>query len=299
MIDGTERAFGPSPGTQLPAWKSIAIGDLAGDGPDIITAEGDCGCIESPPGTAAGRVSVLPGNTAEGVDPNVVPVTTQSVPGVLSIAVGDIDGDGRQDVVGTSHTKDSDDLFVHVGDGSGGLAAPVTVAMGGDTYSRAPIQLADFDRNGSLDPVVITSEIKILMNGSTAVVPPVTLKPLAGISGIGKSAALNKKGFVALGTAKNPPTSSVDLSITIPGGKGKGRTVSGDPLRAKASVIGHAKITVPAGGEAALEVRLKSKARKKLKNGALKAKLTLVATATDGTEETETQKLKIKPPKKK
>ena len=302
-ITGTERAFGASAGIQSPPWQSIAIGDLAGDGPDIITAEGVCGCIGSSTEPAAGKVSVLSGNLAEGVVPAATPVSFDSALGVLSIAVGDIDRDGKQDVIGVSHTNSGNKVFVHRGDGAGGLAAPETIDLPATPdYSRAPIQLADFDRNGSLDAVVITDAIQILTNKSIPPVDPndpvnpTPINPLAGLSGLKSSVKADKKGIVGLGTAKNPPTSSVDISITIP--KPKPKPKGKDPLAAKTLLIGQAKVTIPAGEEKSLKLKLKSKGRKLLKKGKLKAKVTLVATATDGTEDTKTQALKIKPAKK-
>jgi len=83
-------------------FKSITVGDLAGDGPDLISSSGTCGCgYQDNP--AAGVVDVNYGDTAGGV-PEQHGTVIPSAPGVINISTGDFDLDGHTDLVGTSFT---------------------------------------------------------------------------------------------------------------------------------------------------------------------------------------------------
>src|SRR5205085_331057 len=71
--------------------------------------------------------------------------------GVGAIALGDLNGDARPDVLATigSGTANNDALVALAGDGTGALAAaaPVTVATG----QLSGVALADLDGDGDLD----------------------------------------------------------------------------------------------------------------------------------------------------
>jgi hypothetical protein len=123
---------------------------------------------------------------------------------------------------------------------------------------------------------------------------------LAGIRGLKKVVRPDKKGFITLGTATNPPTAGVDLTVTLPGGKSGGKaraSVKRPKGKKKAVLLGHAKIAIPAKSKRVLKVKLKPKALALLKKGPLHASLRVVATAVGGGKKSKTQKLTIKPRK--
>ena len=116
-------------------------------------------------------------------------------------------------------------------------------------------------------------------------------------------------GTLLLGTATNPPTAGVTITITVPpvgNGKGKGGAIStlaakgGGKKAAKPVVIAKAHVAVPTGKTVPLKVKLSAKAQAMLGKRALHATLSLVATSAAGTDGSETQPLTITaPPKKK
>ena len=289
---------------------SLTIGDLGGDGPDIISAAGSCGCgYKDVP--AAGQVNVLYGNNAEGV-PDQVGTKFASAPGVNSIATGDFNLDGHDDLIGNSWSYDpaatvsTGAVFVQESNGAGALGPPQMFPLSHtEAFSRAPIRVADLDGNGGPDAVAIVGgQVQVLLNTQSRAALH-ALNPLAGIKGVPKVVRVDKKGNLLLGTATNPPTASVDLTVVLPSAKGGKASVAakrkgGKGKKGKGKVIGHAKIKIPAGQRRALKVHLKSSALALLKKGrTLKTKLTIAAVATDGTKKTKTQALTIKPPKAK
>ncbi len=152
------RDFGPEPASREPAdiWRSITIGDLQGDGPDILTSAGTSGAVLEE--AASGRVSVLYGNTAEGVPPQHA-TTFPSELGVEGIATGDFDLDGHTDVVGSdwhysAATGAVGGVFFQSGDGAGHLGAPQEIPLyTGERYNYDPVRVADLDANGTPDVV--------------------------------------------------------------------------------------------------------------------------------------------------
>lgn len=319
---GGERDFGPEPESSDPAdaiWRGIAVADLESDGPDILTSAGDGGGVPNDPVT--GRVSVLYGNTAEGVPPQHA-TTFGSAPGVENISTGDFDLDGHTDVVGTNWyytaaTGGVGGIFFQAGDGAGQLGAPQeTTLYHGETWNTAPISVADLDGNGSADVVAIVGgKVQVLLNqkarpstlapsaGAPHTSPLTGSNPLGGIKGLTSKATELANGTLLLGAATNPPTSSVGLTLTLPaaGGKAKGSAIASaaKPKRGKKkeTVLGKAQITVPAGKTVPLKLKLSAKAKALLKKGPLHAELAIKATSAGGAVKDESEALTIKPPK--
>ncbi|HET7507257.1 MAG TPA: VCBS repeat-containing protein [Solirubrobacterales bacterium] len=296
---------------------SLAVGDLAADGPDLISAAGTCGCgyQDSP---ASGVVNVLYGDIATGV-PDQVGTKFDSAPGVTNIALGDFDLDGKNDLVGSSWSYSPADgavgsVFVQSGDGAGHLGAPQMIPLyHGETRSTAPVRVADLDGNGSPDVVAIVGgQVQVLLNQKVPPPPaPAAQAPpapdpvaaanlLAGFLTVHKGVILEKKGYISLGTATNPPTASVDLTVTLPGGAGtkaRAATAESSAAKKKATLLGHTKITIPAGSKRVLKVKLKPKALALLKKGPIHARVVAVAVGVEGRRQSKSQALTIKPRK--
>jgi hypothetical protein len=128
----------PSGGTN-PTW--VAIGDMNGDGmPDVIVANNN----PSAPGT----IGVLAGNASGGLD--AVVVYPSGGNGPVSIAVGDVTGDGRPDVIVANAASGM--ISVLAGNASGTLDAAVVYPSGGS--SPVALAVADLNRDGRQDVVV-------------------------------------------------------------------------------------------------------------------------------------------------
>lgn len=78
----------------------------------------------------------------------------------MGVATGDVDGDGRVDLIVTNFDEESNTLYRNDGDG---LFTDVTSRRGLDAASRMPVGfgtvLADFDRDGDLDLAVTNGHI--------------------------------------------------------------------------------------------------------------------------------------------
>ena len=313
------RDFGPLPKVTAggDASLSIAIGDLQGDGPDILTSAGTSGAVPEEPAT--GRVSVLYGD-AGGV-PVQHATTFPSALGVEGINTGDFDLDGHTDVVGTSWhysagTGGVGTVFFQAGNGAGQLGTPQeTPLYNGERFDVNPPRVADLDGNGTPDVVaVVGGKVEVLLNqkirslvspfgpaNNPLVNPPTAGKALAGIKNLPKQSSALANGTVLLGTATNPPTTGVTITLTVPPikKKAKGSSVTASAQRvagkkaSKPVVIGNAHVTIPAGKTVPLKVKLSSNGRGLLKKGPLHAKLSLLATTTAGTKESETKSLTI------
>jgi hypothetical protein len=286
-----------------PRFFAIAIGDLEGDGPDLMSSSGTSG-VGFQDFNPQGKIAVNYGTDAAGV-PNQVARVFNSQPGVLNIATGDFDVDGDEDVIGTSFATNPSTLvatggiFVQPGDGNGGLGAPQYIPISDSVdRSTAPIRVADFDGNGAPDAVAfVAGQVQVFLNTRDGG------GPLDGITSFPKKAKVDSKGKVILGSATNPPTASVQLTVTTTSGGGGGKPRSAVRVAAKKKkvVLGKAKVKVPAGEEKPLKVKLSKKGRKLLAKGRGKVKTTvkIVATGTDGTTDKSTKKLKLSGAKKK
>ncbi len=113
-------------------YEAIA-GEFSGDdNADLVLAEQD-----------ADRVVVLPGNGDGTVGS---PIATATIDGPVFLDRGDMDGDGRLDVV----VLGADGLAVHLNDGGGTLGPAIPVASSGEARS---VSVGDVDGDGHLDVV--------------------------------------------------------------------------------------------------------------------------------------------------
>jgi hypothetical protein len=134
--------------------EGLAVADLNGDGiQDLAVANFD----EAAPVLAPGTVSVLLGN-AVGAFGRAASFSAGSC--ARAVAAGDMDRDGRVDLVVTNHYADT--VSVLKGTGVGTLEPPVTYPAGTLPWHLA---LVDLDGDGNLDVVTANADSITVCNG--------------------------------------------------------------------------------------------------------------------------------------
>jgi hypothetical protein len=212
---GTLEAAFDSPFMAGASPQSVAVGDFNGDGiPDLVTAN-----------SSDNTVTVLLGDGTGGFTAaNGSPYAVGSEP--LSVAAGDFDGDGNQDLVIANYGDRN--LTVLLGDGAGGFtpAAHSPVAVGSNPRSVA---VADFNGDGNPDLVTATAAnaaVVLLGNGwgefAVAGVAPVGFFPqsvaVADVNGDGKP------DIVTANSGSN------SVSVLLGNGSGGFSAASGSPI---------------------------------------------------------------------
>jgi VCBS repeat protein/putative Ig domain-containing protein/HYR domain-containing protein/HYDIN/CFA65/VesB family protein/S-layer family protein len=120
---------------------SIAVGDFNGDGkPDVTTANGASG--------GNNKVSVLLGDGTGGLGPKTDFSVGTGDTRPFMIAVGDLNRDGKQDIVTANNVANT--VAVLLGDGAGGFAAPIIGSVGMRPNALA---IGDFNGDGNQDVV--------------------------------------------------------------------------------------------------------------------------------------------------
>jgi len=166
--DGTFQAVQQIPtfGYSYPlVGSSIVAADLNGDGlPDLVVTN-QCG--DDPSCFSFGTVSVVL-LTKSGINVGQTPISTGAY-GPYSIAVGDVNGDGKPDLV-VANACDSSCTFgtvaVLLGNGDGTFQTAVNYSTGDfDAYSVA---LGDFNGDGLLDIAVANNNCPSGFNCTTA-----------------------------------------------------------------------------------------------------------------------------------
>jgi hypothetical protein len=146
---------------------SIAVADLNGDGkPDVIVGQ----CSGPSFGCYPGEVGVLLGNGDGTLQPAVNYSSGADQP--MSVAVADVNGDGKLDVLVSNQGTGDHDLLngavgVLLGNGDGTFQPPVLYDAGG--ISTAGLAVADVNADGKLD-VVVTDQLGSCLTGSKVAV---------------------------------------------------------------------------------------------------------------------------------
>ena len=283
----SDRDFGTTASGAL----ALAVGDLEPDGhPDVVTGWGN---------SIGAAISVLHGY-ATGL-PDLPAESFASVAGLNELAIGDFDGDGRNDVLAATGFGRA---VVHSGDGAGNIGPPQDVPLFGyqnpATGTVVRLAVADLDGNGSRDAVVVDQSnrlVEVLRNTVAASVPPAgggsnpvvtpgpapkpKPAPLSGLTGLPVVATADAAFVLRLGKATNPPTASASLTLKARHGK--------------AVTLARTTVTIQPGKTRALRVKLNKKGRARLhRSRRIKVSLKIVATAPNGTTARRTRSLTIK-----
>jgi hypothetical protein len=176
------------------AISSLALADVNGDGkPDLVAVD------------TGGRVFVAP-NEDNGIfgtaQSYLIPATViPSVP--CAVAAGDVNGDGKPDLVVTDSWLNSVSVFLNNGNGTFGAAQ--AYAVGG---TATAVAVGDFNRDGKLDIITADSNstVSVLLNNGNGTFG--TAQTFA-ISGPANSVAVgdfNHDGFLDIATAGSTET---------------------------------------------------------------------------------------------
>jgi len=128
---------------------SLAVADVNGDGQLDLVVANSCASAGSS-GCGNGSVGVLLGN-GDGTFKKAVTYPAGFFP--ISVAVADLNGDGKPDVVVTNVQENGNgSVGILLGNGDGTFASVVSYASGG--FSPQSVAVADVNGDGKLDVVV-------------------------------------------------------------------------------------------------------------------------------------------------
>ncbi|HEY3414799.1 MAG TPA: VCBS repeat-containing protein [Armatimonadota bacterium] len=196
----------------LPAHSQcIAIGDLSGDGaPDVVTAN-----------TSGNSISVSI-NKHNGTVSFNAPVNYTVGAGPTSVAIADVNGDLKPDVIVCNSTPGTISVLLGNGDGTLRPATDYSVLPPGETGTPAPsaVAVGDLRGHGILDVVVSnlgTSTVSVLQGDGKGVFHATTSLPVGS-----KPDSITLARFTASGHLDIATANSNSRSISVLLGNGDG-----------------------------------------------------------------------------
>ena len=220
---GTLTQAAGSPITAVSIAQSVAVGDFNGDGiPDLAVPAVNGNNVTVLLGNGSGGFTVAPGS----------PFAVGSAP--YSVAVGDFNGDGYQDLV-TANVGGSN-VTVLLGNGSGGFTqatgSPIAVANG-----AAFVVVGDFNGDGIQDIATSngTSNVTVLLGNGSGGFTPAAGSPFAAASGVMVVADFNGDGFEDLATIN---TTGGKVTVLLGNGAGGFTPAAGSPFAVGTTPVG-------------------------------------------------------------
>jgi FG-GAP-like repeat/Abnormal spindle-like microcephaly-assoc'd, ASPM-SPD-2-Hydin len=151
-------------------------------------------------------ITVLLGN-GDGTFQNAL--TTYAPFSVETVAVGDVNGDGKLDLVTGGTFGSSSTLNLWLGNGNGTFVYGQTYQ---DSEFPTSLVLADFNRDGKLDLGIINlGDVQVMMGNGDGTFQPVSYEYTMGENDWGIAADLNGDGKLDLAVAADFPPSGVHV----------------------------------------------------------------------------------------
>jgi hypothetical protein len=196
---------------------SVSVVDMNGDGKlDLVVLNDSIAYLTASAiadcSSKCGGISVLPGNG----DGTFQPATTPSYSGgtnPLSVAIGDVNGDGKLDVVVTNSGVSS--IGVLLGNGNGTFQPVVAY---GSVGGGSGIALADVNGDGFLD--AITSSVLVFLNNGNGTFQSGISYPVKNDPASVAVGDISGGGKLDLVVASGYPT---DSAVSVLQGKGNGQ----------------------------------------------------------------------------
>lgn len=152
--DGTFQAAITSNTGAGPAGMTMAVGDVNGDGkPDVVVSSDFCNC-------GVYSAALMLGNGDGTFQPATVVYAAGGF-GVSSLALADVNGDGKLDLISVNHCLDNScsnfDVTILLGNGDGTFQSAVSYSNGVNPSYSVQSAVGDVNGDGKLDLILINN----------------------------------------------------------------------------------------------------------------------------------------------